>query len=77
MRPARRLWEYQLQGVRYMAIPLEHFDGEEKNVYEITCAAIRRAYQITITGDLEDHTKIVPSAISQILTQKVRYRLEE
>ena len=62
-----------------MIIPLDHLEGEEGNIYELTCAAIRRAYQLTVTGDMneEEQEKIVPSAIKQILTRKVQYRLEE
>jgi DNA-directed RNA polymerase subunit omega len=63
-----------------MIIPLEFLVGYEKNVYELTCAAIRRAYQITVTGDEEveaNHGKVVSTAISQVLTRKVIFRLEE
>ena len=63
-----------------MILPLDSLVGYEKNVYELTCAAIRRAYQITLTGDEEVEEnlgKVVPTAINQILTQKVTFRLEE
>lgn len=61
-----------------MIVPLDLLEGEEGNIYEITCAAIRRAYQLTITGDVEDEkAKIVPSAVEQILTRKIQYRLED
>jgi DNA-directed RNA polymerase subunit omega len=52
----------------------------DTNVYELTCAAIRRAYQVTITGDEEveaNHGKVVPTAIKQILEGKVIFKLEE
>jgi DNA-directed RNA polymerase subunit omega len=63
-----------------MIIPLEFLVGYEKNVYELTCAAIRRAFQVTVTGDEEvdvNHGKVVSTAISQVLTKKVIFRLEE
>ena len=63
-----------------MIIPIDPLVGHEKNIYELTCASIRRAYQITVTGDeeLEENSgKVVSTAIKQILTQKVQYRLEE
>ncbi|KGE72836.1 DNA-directed RNA polymerase subunit omega [Spirochaeta lutea] len=62
-----------------MIIPLDLLISEEENVYEMTCAAIRRAYQVTVTGDEElskNNGKVVSTAISQILTRKVQYRLE-
>jgi DNA-directed RNA polymerase subunit omega len=63
-----------------MIIPLDYLESEEGNMYELTCAAIRRAYQLTVTGDTdseEEQAKIVSSAIKQILTRKVQYRIEE
>ena len=63
-----------------MILPLDPLIGYEDNVYELTCAAIRRAYQITVTGDEEieeNNGKVVSTAISQILTQKVTFRLED
>ncbi len=63
-----------------MIIPLDYLESEEGNMYELTCAAVRRAYQLTVTGDTEsedEQAKIVSSAIKQILTRKVQYRLEE
>ena len=63
-----------------MIIPLNLLEGEETNVYEMTCAMIRRAYQLSVTGDEEldeNNGKVVPTAISQVLTKKVEFRLEE
>ncbi len=65
-----------------MTIPLNHLESEEGNMYELTCAAIRRAYQLTVAGDTEaeaeeEDAKIVSLAVKQILTRKVQYRLEE
>lgn len=61
-------------------IPLDLLEGEEGHIYELTCAAIKRAYQITVTGDEElerQDAKVVSLAIKQILTQKVQYRIAE
>jgi DNA-directed RNA polymerase subunit omega len=63
-----------------MIIPLNLLEGEEINIYEMTCAMIRRAYQLSVTGDEEldeNHGKVVPTAIKQVLTKKVEYRLED
>ena len=63
-----------------MIIPLDLLIGNEDNVYELTCASIRRALQITMAGDEEadaNNGKIVSTAIKQILSEKVKYRLEE
>jgi DNA-directed RNA polymerase subunit omega len=63
-----------------MIIPLDLLIGNEDNVYELTCASIRRAVQITMTGDEEiekNNGKVVSTAIRQVLTKKVDYRLED
>jgi DNA-directed RNA polymerase subunit omega len=63
-----------------MIVPLDKLVGYRGNVYEMTSAAIRRALQITVTGDEDldkNDGKVVSTAIKQILTNKVEYRLEE
>ena len=63
-----------------MIVPLDLLVGEDGNMYEVTCAAIRRAYQITVTGEEEveqNQGKVVSVAIRQILTRKVQYRITE
>ena len=60
-----------------MIIPLDLLESEEGNIYEVTCASIRRAYQITVTGDEEidlNQGKVVSTGIKQILTRQVKYR---
>lgn len=62
-----------------MIIPLDLLINRQGNVYEMTCAAVRRAMQITVAGDEEveeNDGKIVSVAVKQILTKKVDYRLE-
>jgi DNA-directed RNA polymerase subunit omega len=63
-----------------MILPLDLLERDQGNIYELTCAAIRRAYQITVTGDEEleeNQGKVVSTAIHQILTKKVQYRIGE
>ena len=63
-----------------MILPLDLLISNPNNVYELTCAAIRRASQITLAGDeeiVENEGKVVSTAVKQILTKKVEYRLEE
>jgi len=63
-----------------MILPLDRLIGEDSNVYELTCASIRRAAQITLAGDediIENEGKVVSTALKQILTKKVEYRLDQ
>jgi DNA-directed RNA polymerase subunit omega len=62
-----------------MTIPLDLLLDREGNVYEMTCASVRRAAQLTVTGDeeIESGGKVVSLAIKQILTDTVEYRIEE
>ena len=63
-----------------MILPLDFLEQHQGNIYELTCAAIRRAYQITMTGDEEleeNEGKVVSTAVRQILSKKVQYRIEE
>ena len=63
-----------------MIIPLDLLVDDSDNVYEMTCAAIRRAVQITVTRDEEieeNDGKVVSTAIKQVLNRTVQYRLEE
>ena len=63
-----------------MIIPLDKLVSHEKNNYVMTCAIIKRAAQITMTGvndPAEDGQKVVSVAIKQILTGQVNFRQEE
>lgn len=63
-----------------MILPLDILISFNDNIYEMTCAAIKRSHQLTITGDEEverNNGKVVPTAIAQVLEKKVEYRLEE
>ena len=63
-----------------MTLPLDLLVDYKGNVYELTVASVRRAYQITMAGDEEleeSGGKVVSTAVRQILTRKVQYRIEE
>ncbi len=63
-----------------MIIPIDLLENYDENIYEATVASIRRAYQITVTGDEEleqNEGKVVSTAIRQILTRKVQFQIEE
>ena len=62
-----------------MIIPLKELINYNDNIYSLTCAIIKRAVQITITGDDDldqNEGKVVSTAINQVLTKRVEYRLE-
>ncbi len=63
-----------------MIIPLEELIKYEGNIYELTVAVIKRAIQINLAGDEElekNRGKVVSTALKQVLTEKVRYQIEE
>ncbi len=63
-----------------MIIPLKELVNAQENMYELTVAVIRRAYQLTMTGDEEveaNNGKVVSVAVRQILSDKVVYELED
>lgn len=63
-----------------MIFPLMDLIGFKANVYEITCAATRRAYQLSMVHDAvidENDGKVVSIAAHQLFTKQVDYRIEE
>lgn len=67
-------------GISDTVLPLDLLVSYDGNMYELTCAAIKRAAQINLAGDEEleeNKNRVVSLAIKQILTKKVEYRLEE
>jgi DNA-directed RNA polymerase subunit K/omega len=64
-----------------MSIPIDILISKDKNAYTMTCAIIKRADQITHTGEdleiAEKGEKVVTESIDQVLTGKVDYQLEE
>ena len=62
-----------------MVMPLDLLMGFRGNIYEMTCAAMKRGVQINLIGDEDlepNRGKIVSTAIKQVLTQKVQYRFD-
>lgn len=63
-----------------MTLPLDDLINVRTGTYLLTCAAIKRAHQLTLAGDdeLEDASiKVVPLAVKQVLTGKIAHRVEE
>jgi len=70
-----------------MGIPLDLLMGEDRNIYVLTVATIRRAHQI---GEIrrafstvedgsvpEEGEKVVSQAIAETLTQQVKYKISD
>lgn len=63
-----------------MIFPLEQLVKFRDNVYEITCAASRRAYQLSMINDPsieENDGKVVSLAAKQLFEKQVEYRIEQ
>jgi DNA-directed RNA polymerase subunit omega len=63
-----------------MIFPLEQLVEFTGNVYEITCASIRRAYQLSMVRDPsieENDGKVVSLAAKQVFTKTVEYQIEK
>jgi DNA-directed RNA polymerase subunit omega len=61
-----------------MIFPLEDLVKFAGNVYEITCASSRRAYQMSMIKDPsieENDGKVVSLAARQVFTNQVQYRI--
>ncbi|GHV83813.1 DNA-directed RNA polymerase subunit omega [Spirochaetia bacterium] len=63
-----------------MLFPLEELIKFQGNMYEITCAASRRSYQLSMikSPDVEDNDgKVVSYAAAEVFRGDVKYRMEE
>ncbi|MDR1655832.1 MAG: DNA-directed RNA polymerase subunit omega [Treponema sp.] len=63
-----------------MIFPLEELIEYNENMYEITSAASRRSYQLSMLKDPEieeSDGKVVSLAAQQVFTKEVEFRLEE
>ena len=63
-----------------MIFPLEELVKFSGNIYEITVAADRRAYQMSMVKDPsidENDGKVVSLAARELFTSKVTYRIEK
>jgi DNA-directed RNA polymerase subunit omega len=64
----------------FMTFPLEKLIEYKGNMYEITCAASRRAYQLSMLRDPEieeNDGKVVSLAAQQVFTKEIDFRIEE
>ncbi|MDR2922957.1 MAG: DNA-directed RNA polymerase subunit omega [Treponema sp.] len=63
-----------------MIFPIRELIEYNKNTYEITAAASRRAYQLSMLMDKEEKEeydgKMVALAARQVFTEEVEFRLE-
>jgi len=63
-----------------MIFPLKELIEYDKNMYEITTAASRRSYQLSVLLDKESKEdydgKMVALAASQLFTDEIQFRLE-
>lgn len=63
-----------------MIFPLEQLIQFKDNIYEITSAASRRAFQLSMLKDREieeNDGKVVSLAAKQVFTNQVEYRIEQ
>lgn len=63
-----------------MIFPLEQLIQFKDNIYEITSAASRRAFQLSMVKDpvIEDNDgKVVSLAARQVFTNQIQYRIEQ
>jgi DNA-directed RNA polymerase subunit omega len=63
-----------------MIFPLEELIEYEGNMYEITAAASRRSFQLSMLKDEEideNEGKVVSLAADQVFTRQVEFRIPE
>ncbi|AEE16589.1 DNA-directed RNA polymerase subunit omega [Treponema brennaborense] len=63
-----------------MIFPLEQLIKFKDNIYEITCASSRRAYQLSMVNDPiieKNDGKVVSIAARQLFTNEVQFRIEQ
>lgn len=63
-----------------MLFPLEELIEYDKNMYEITAAASRRSYQLSMLNDPDDEEfdgKVVSWAARQLFTDQIEFRMDE
>jgi DNA-directed RNA polymerase subunit omega len=64
----------------YMIFPLEELIEYDGNMYEITSAASRRSYQLSMLKDPEieeNDGKVVSLAAQQVFTKEIEFHMEE
>jgi DNA-directed RNA polymerase subunit omega len=63
-----------------MIFPLQELIEYDDNMYEITAAASRRSYQLSMLNDAEieeNDGKVVSLAARQVFTKEVEFRIED
>jgi DNA-directed RNA polymerase subunit omega len=63
-----------------MIFPLEELIEYDKNMYEITSAASRRSYQLSMLKDPDieiNDGKLVSLAARQLFTDQIEFRMED
>lgn len=63
-----------------MIFPIEQLIEYNGNMYEVTCASARRAYQLSMLRDPEvekNDGKVVSLGARQVFTRQVAFRLED
>ncbi len=63
-----------------MIFPIEELIEYKGNMYELACAASRRAYQLSMLKDGEvekNDGKVVSLAARQVFTGEVQFQIEE
>jgi DNA-directed RNA polymerase subunit omega len=63
-----------------MIFPLERLIEYKDNMYEITCAASRRAYQLSMLRDQrieENDGKVVSLAAAEVFTGEIEFRTDD
>lgn len=69
-----------MENIKDTVIPFNHLVNSQDNVYEMTCASIRRAEQLTMTQSEElkkQKVKIVSEALREVLSGEVQYNYKE
>jgi DNA-directed RNA polymerase subunit omega len=69
-----------LAKLNFMIFPLQELIEYDDNMYEITSAASRRSYQLSMLKDPEieeNDGKVVSLAARQVFTKEVEFRIEE
>ena len=65
--------------MRVMIFPLKELIEFKGNIYEITCAATRRAFQLVTIQDPileENNDKVVCTAAAQVFTGAIDYKID-
>jgi DNA-directed RNA polymerase subunit omega len=79
-RPPVFTWYPLFVRLSFMIFPLQELIEYDDNMYEITSAASRRSYQLSMLKDPEieeNDGKVVSLAARQVFSKEVEFRIEE